>query len=144
MRCFRSFTASTASVRQADFSCRLATLALLAALPGCVNPSLDQAPEEYALLSEAQIPAARVESFLACVMDGFAQAHWAMTQTGVRQQRRPGKYRIESTAGARSTMVVVDVTDDGHVALHEARAAMFINTQDEKSAFAACVSANQQ
>jgi len=93
----------------------------------------------FKLLQKGQVPVEHTQAFTDCLMDGFNKAHWTMTNTNIRQQRRAECYRVESLVNS-SILVSADIFDDGRVQLLESKNAVLINTTGERKAFADCVS----
>ena len=90
------------------------------------------------MVYQAQIPAESRQRFIDCLMDGFSEAHWTISNTNVRQHRREDCLRVESLTNA-SILVSVDIFDDGRVQLLEAKAAALVITRGEKKAFRVCL-----
>lgn len=115
----------------------------VALLSSCVTaPHPSTEPGEFTELANGQVPAAAVPAFADCVLDGFDKAHFVLTNTRARQQRRSTGFRVETLTGS-SVAVSAEILDTGHTTLRESRAAALINTTGEREAFSACLQRHQ-
>ena len=114
-------------------------VAVGALLSGCAAAPTRAEPDKFKLLGQAQIPRTNVGAFAECLLDGFDKAHFMLTNSTARQQRRTDSFRVETLVGGRILITSADVFDDGRVMLYEANSAMLINTSGEREAFARCV-----
>lgn len=109
-------------------------------LSACVAPNRRTDPNAFQSKQAGRIDKNDVPAFTDCVMDGFSQSHFIMTNFNVKQQRRTNGYRVETFAGGGSMiMMSADIFDDGRVELFEADAAALIDTQGERAAFSECL-----
>ena len=119
---------------------RVASLFLIAILlSACVSGRSLSEPEKFKLLREGQVPVSSVSAFADCLLDGFDKAHFVLTNSTARTQRRSDSYRVETLSGGRLLKISVDVFDDGRVQLFEAKAAALVNTSGERDAFEKCL-----
>lgn len=102
-------------------------------------PTRDDA-SAFKLLQEGKVQPKSTQVFADCLLDGFDKAHYMLTNSTSRQQRRSDSYRVETLGGGRMITVSADVFDDGRVLLHESRSAALINTTGQRDAFQKCLS----
>jgi len=118
----------------------IALLCTACALAGCVTaPTRDDA-SAFKVVREGTVPAANVQPFANCLLDGFGRAHWVLTNIAASQQMRGDHQRIEtrvSTSGA--LLVSADVHTDGRVQMLQGTTAAAINTSGEREAFDKCL-----
>ena len=111
----------------------------LLSLTGCVTAPSRSDPDAFFVVKTSQIPSGNVQSFVDCVSDGFDKAHFILTNSTTRQQRRSDSYRIETLAGGTTITVSADVFLTGVVVLNESKSASLINTSGQKAAFDSCL-----
>ncbi len=111
---------------------------LVMLLAGCVSAPLRSDVSAFALLQSGQIAPSSVQAFADCVLDGFNDSHYIITNITVRQQRRSDGFRVETLTHS-AILISADVLFDGKVALFESRAAALIDTSGERKAFAVCI-----
>jgi len=81
---------------------RVASLFLIAILlSACVSGPSRSEPEKFKLLREGQVPVSSVPVFAGCLLDGFDKAHFVLTNSTARTQRRSDSYRVETLSGGR-------------------------------------------
>ena len=114
-------------------------LFLVLSLAGCVTAPSRSDPDAFFVAKTSQIPSGNVQSFVDCVSDGFDKAHFILTNSNTRQQRRSDSYRIETLAGGTTITVSADVFLTGVVVLNESKSASLINTSGQKAAFDNCL-----
>jgi hypothetical protein len=114
-------------------------VAVLSTMTACFAGPTRAKPDAFKTTGTTRILPSQTQAFTDCLMDGFNAAHWMLTNTNVRQQRRSDCYRVETLTNS-TILVSVDVFDDGRVEMLEAKHAALINTRGEKKAFKQCVS----
>lgn len=108
------------------------------ALAGCVTAPTREDASAFKVLREGSVSPAAVQPFANCLLDGFSQAHWVLTNISVSQQVRGDVQRIETRTNG-SLLVSVDVHHDGRAQFLESSTAKLINTSGEREAFDKCL-----
>ena len=110
---------------------------ILCSIAACTAPTRAD-PSAFSLIQKGKIQVSDIQDFTACVMDGFGESHFILTNITVRQQRRPNGYRVEALTNS-SLLISADILDSGQVELFESSTAALINTSGERAAFSACL-----
>lgn len=114
----------------------LASLVLFS-IAACTAPTRSD-PSAFSLIQRGKIQKSDIQDFTACVMDGFGESHFILTNITVRQQRRTNGYRVEALTNS-ALLISADILDSGQVELFESTTAALINTSGERETFSACL-----
>jgi len=107
-------------------------------LAGCAAAPTRDESAEFELMGSGQVPAAQLDNFSDCMMDGFDKAHTMPTAFRARKVQRSNLTRVESMLD-NSIAMSADIHNDGRVELYESSIASLVNLSGEKKAFAACL-----
>ena len=107
-------------------------------LAACAAAPTRTDTDAFFVLKEGRIAPTSVRAFTDCLLDGFDKAHFVLTNSTSRQQRRTDSFRVETLGGGRIITISADVFDDGRVVLNESKSAALINTSGQREAFDRC------